>query len=218
MLAAGLVPQAVGAVQAAEVNSPLPRLAGKRTRTLDEEWTSYDSVTHYNNFYEFGTSKEDPARNARDAAATRRGRSGSTGWWRSRRLIDIDRLTKTVSAGRTHLPAALRRRLVDGDTRGSGLPLAKLLIKLADPLGSSEIRRVRDAERSRARCRVSAALCCSGPMSKGVRLDEALHPLTMLALGLYGRVLPNQNGAPLRLVVPWKYGFKSIKSIVRGSA
>jgi DMSO/TMAO reductase YedYZ molybdopterin-dependent catalytic subunit len=85
MLAAGLVPQAVGAVQAAEVNSPLPRLAGKRTRTLDEEWTSYDSVTHYNNFYEFGTGKEDPAMNARDAPHAAVDGEASTGSSRSRR-------------------------------------------------------------------------------------------------------------------------------------
>ena len=93
------------------------------------------------------------------------------------------------------------------------------------PLGdaaasASSRRRARSTSRSRrcsipSRCRDSAASVLDWPYVEGLRLDEAMHPLALLAVGLYGKVLPNQNGAPLRLVVPWKYGFKGIKSIVK---
>ncbi|MCH4150990.1 MAG: protein-methionine-sulfoxide reductase catalytic subunit MsrP [Sphingobium sp.] len=211
MLAAGLVPQAVGAVQAAEVNSPLPRLAGKRTRTLDEEWTSYDSVTHYNNFYEFGTGKEDPA----ERAGTLRTRPWTVridGLVAKPQTIDIDRLTKLFPLEER----IYRLRCVEGWSMvipWTGLPLAKLLA-LAEPLGSAKFvafETLRDPRQMPGQ----RSPVLQWPYVEGVRLDEAMHPLTLLALGLYGRVLPNQNGAPVRLVVPWKYGFKSIKSIVR---
>ena len=95
-----------------------------------------------------------------------------------------------------------------------GFPLASLLkTRRADV--HREVRRVHDAAATRSRCPGSAATCCSWPYVEGLRLDEAMHPLTILAVGLYGEYLPNQNGAPIRLVVPWKYGFKGIKSIVR---
>lgn len=95
----------------------------------------------------------------------------------------------------------------------TGLPLAKLLA-LAEPLGSAKFvafETLRDPRQMPGQ----RSPVLQWPYVEGVRLDEAMHPLTLLALGLYGRVLPNQNGAPVRLVVPWKYGFKSIKSIVR---
>jgi sulfoxide reductase catalytic subunit YedY len=211
MLAAGLVPQAVGAVQAAEVDSPLPRLAGKRTRALDEEWTSFDSVTHYNNFYEFGTGKEDPA----ERAGTLRTRPWTVridGLVAKPQTIDIDRLTKLFPLEER----IYRLRCVEGWSMvipWTGLPLAKLLA-LAEPLGSAKFvafETLRDPRQMPGQ----RSPVLQWPYVEGVRLDEAMHPLTLLALGLYGRVLPNQNGAPVRLVVPWKYGFKSIKSIVR---
>ena len=83
---------------------------------------------------------------------------------------------------------------------------------------AGEVRRVHHAVRSEADAGPARRACCDWPYVEGLRLDEAMHPLTILAVGLYGEVLPNQNGAPLRLVVPWKYGFKSIKSIVRSGS
>ncbi len=96
----------------------------------------------------------------------------------------------------------------------TGFPLADLLQALQAHL-EGEVRRVHHADWTRSRCRASAIACCDWPYVEGLRMDEAMHPLTFMAVGLYGQVLPNQNGAPLRLVVPWKYGFKNIKSIVR---
>ena len=95
-----------------------------------------------------------------------------------------------------------------------GFPLGRLHQEVrADVEG--EVRRVHHARRSDARCPASALPVLHWPYVEGLRMDEAMHPLTILAVGLYGEVLPNQNGAPLRLVVPWKYGFKGAKSIVR---
>jgi DMSO/TMAO reductase YedYZ molybdopterin-dependent catalytic subunit len=114
--------------------------------------------------------------------------------------------------GRAHLPAALRRGLVDGD------PLDRLSLRPTAQAGGAdrqgEVRRVRDPGRPRADAGPALAVL-DWPYVEGLRMDEAMHPLTLLAFGMYGEVLPNQNGAPLRLVVPWKYGFKSGKSIVK---
>ena len=95
-----------------------------------------------------------------------------------------------------------------------GFPLADLL-KRVEPTGEGEVRRVHDAAATERDARPARRACSTWPYVEGLRMDEAMHPLTLLAVGLYGKALPNQNGAPLRLVVPWKYGFKSIKSIVR---
>jgi sulfoxide reductase catalytic subunit YedY len=126
--------------------------------------------------------------------------------------IDIDRLTKLFPLEER----IYRLRCVEGWSMvipWTGLPLAKLLA-LAEPLGSAKFvafETLRDPRQMPGQ----RSPVLQWPYVEGVRLDEAMHPLTLLALGLYGRVLPNQNGAPVRLVVPWKYGFKSIKSIVR---
>ena len=95
-----------------------------------------------------------------------------------------------------------------------GFPLGDL-IKRLEPTGNAQLRRVHHAARSGADARASARPILDWPYVEGLRLDEAMHPLTLMAVGLYGKMLPNQNGAPLRLVVPWKYGFKGIKSIVK---
>ena len=95
-----------------------------------------------------------------------------------------------------------------------GFPLGDL-IKRLEPTRQGEVRGLHDAARSRSRCRAQRARVLDWPYVEGLRMDEAMHPLTLLAVGLYGKTLPNQNGAPLRLVVPWKYGFKGIKSIVK---
>jgi sulfoxide reductase catalytic subunit YedY len=168
-------------------------------------------VTHYNNFYEFGTGKEDPA----ERAGTLRTRPWTVridGLVAKPQTIDIDRLTKLFPLEER----IYRLRCVEGWSMvipWTGLPLAKLLA-LAEPLGSAKFvafETLRDPRQMPGQ----RSPVLQWPYVEGVRLDEAMHPLTLLALGLYGRVLPNQNGAPVRLVVPWKYGFKSIKSIVR---
>ena len=95
-----------------------------------------------------------------------------------------------------------------------GIPLASIL-KRVEPTGKASLRRVHDRAAPQARCRVSSDGGLNWPYTEGLRLDEAMHPLALLAVGLYGKTLLNQNGAPIRLVVPWKYGFKGGKSIVR---
>ena len=95
-----------------------------------------------------------------------------------------------------------------------GFPLGDLL-KRVEPTSKAKFVEFTTLLDPRADAGPAARRCCDWPYVEGLRLDEAMHPLTLLAVGLYGEVLPNQNGAPLRLVVPWKYGFKSIKSIVR---
>ncbi len=210
MLAAGLLPQAIEA-QAYEVKSDLARLPAKRTRALNEEWTSFDSVTHYNNFYEFGTGKEDPAANA-DTLRTRPWTVQIDGLVAKPQAIDIDRLTKLFPLEER----IYRFRCVEGWSMvipWTGFPLAKLL-SLVEPLGSAKFV-VFETLRDPRQMPGQRYDVLQWPYVEGLRLDEAMHPLTLLTLGLYGRVLPNQNGAPVRLVVPWKYGFKSIKSIVR---
>lgn len=177
----------------------------------DEEWTPREDVTAYNNFYELGTRKEDPARNAH--------RLVTEPW-----TVEVDGLCR--NPGRYHLeeflkPHALEERIyrlrcVEGWSMvipWVGFELNRIIAR-AEPRGSARyvaFTTLMDPENLPGqRLRV-----LDWPYREGLRLDEAMHPLTILAVGLYGETLPAQNGAPLRLVVPWKYGFKSIKSIVR---
>ncbi len=208
MALAGLLPTAACAQ---EKGPTLPRLAARRTRNLNETLTSYDSVTHYNNFYEFGTGKEDPARNA-GRLRTRPWTLRIDGLVNKPQTLDIDRLRRLFPLEER----VYRMRCVEAWSMvipWVGYPLGPLL-KLADPLGKAKyvaFETLNDpAQMPGQRSRV-----LQWPYVEGLRLDEALHPLTMIAVGLYGSILPNQNGAPLRLVVPWKYGFKGIKSITR---
>ena len=121
---------------------------------------------------------------------------------------------QTLPTGRAHLSAALRGSLVDGDPL-AGLSLADLL-KRVEPNGQAKFVRFETLQRPEQMVgQRSGFSVIDWPYMEGLRMDEAMHPLAILAVGMYGRLLPNQNGAPLRLVVPWKYGFKSIKSIVR---
>ena len=176
-----------------------------------EAKTPYESVTTYNNFYEFGTDKSDPAQNA----LTLRPRPWTLnieGEVERPQVIDIDQLLSWFPLEER----VYRMRCVEAWSMvipWLGFPLGDLLRRvgltsrakyvaftsLLDPVQMPEQR--------------SAVL--DWPYVEGLRIDEAMHPLTILAAGLYGRRLPNQNGAPLRLVVPWKYGFKGIKSIVK---
>ena len=110
-----------------------------------------------------------------------------------------------------------RHRCVEALVDGDSLDWRPALERAQEGRAAAvrEVRRVHDAACGRARCPASAPASSNGPYVEGLRMDEAMHPLTMMVVGLYGKVLPNQNGAPLRVHIPWKYGFKSGKSIVR---
>jgi len=189
------------------------KLAGVRgsAYTLDEKRTPYKDVTTYNNFYEFGTGKDDPADRA-GSLKTRPWTVAVEGEVRRPQTWDIDALLKLAPLEER----VYRMRCVEGWSMvipWVGLPLNEL-IRRAAPTGNAkyvEFITLNDPKQMPGqRSRV-----LDWPYVEGLRLDEAMHPLTLLAVGLYGEVLPNQNGAPIRLVVPWKYGFKSAKSIVK---
>ena len=175
-----------------------------------EEPNSYEEITSYNNFYEFGTGKDDPAANAgvfKPLPWTVKvdGLCKKPGDWTYEDLVKPHKIQD-----RTY-----RLRCVEGWSMvipWQGIPLGEM-IKRFEPLPSAKYVAfttiVRPSEMVGQRSPI-----LPWPYVEGLRLDEAMHPLTILATGLYGKTLPNQNGAPLRLIVPWKYGFKGIKSIV----
>ena len=172
---------------------------------------SFSDVTGYNNFYEFGTGKEDPSRNA----GSLRPRPWSV-------LVDGECEDKGRYALEDLLkPHALEERIY----RLRCVEAWSMVIPwIGFPLGDL-VKRFRPTSRAKfiefttlldpKQMPGQRYAVLDWPYVEGLRMDEAMHPLAILAVGLYGQVLPNQNGAPLRLVVPWKYGFKSIKSIVR---
>jgi len=208
-LAAGL---ALGAGAAGRARAEALSFA-KGPFSTDETRTSFEDITNYNNFYEFGVDKADPAANAHTLTARP---------WSVRidglvaRPADyaLEDLVKPV----TLEERIYRLRCVEGWSMvipWVGFPLADLLNRV-EPLGSAKFVAFETLLRPEEMPEQSSLIpVLDWPYVEGLRLDEAMHPLTILALGLYGETLPNQNGAPLRLVVPWKYGFKSIKSIVR---
>jgi methionine sulfoxide reductase catalytic subunit len=173
--------------------------------------TSYDDITRYNNFYEFGTDKSDPARLA-GSLRTRPWTISVEGLVKRPKVYDLDELLKLAPIEER----IYRLRCVEGWSMvvpWLGWSLAELLRRV-EPTGNAkfvEFHTLADAKQMPG----VAARVLDWPYVEGLRLDEAMHPLTLLAFGLYGEVLPNQNGAPMRLVVPWKYGFKSAKSIVK---
>ncbi|CAM3525559.1 protein-methionine-sulfoxide reductase catalytic subunit MsrP [Paracoccus nototheniae] len=199
----------------------LPALAGRaQAQTVtgrpsplstDQTPNTFEEITNYNNFYEFGTGKEDPARNAHTL---------TTDPW----AVQIDGLVdRPGSYGVEDLAPdnaleerIYRLRCVEAWSMvipWIGVPLASVLAKVGPQPGAKYVQfetLVRPEEMVGQRRAI-----LDWPYVEGLRLDEAMHPLTILATGLYDQPMPNQNGAPIRLVVPWKYGFKSIKSIVR---
>ena len=176
-----------------------------------EQLTAHGDATSYNNFYEFGTDKSDPARNAH-TLKTRPWTVAVEGEVKKPGSFDIDTLLK-MSPMEERI---YRLRCVEGWSMvipWVGWSLAEL-IKRVEPTGNARfVQFVTLADRAQMPGLRSSVL--DWPYVEGLRMDEAMHPLTMLAFGLYGEVLPNQNGAPVRLVVPWKYGFKSGKSLVK---
>lgn len=180
-------------------------------RISDGDLTPYDAVTGYNNFYEFGTGKDDPARYA-GAMTTDPwtvqvdGHADRTGTFAVEDLVDFNALEERI----------YRLRCVEAWSMvipWIGVPLSSVLERLRP---TSDARYVAfETYLDRSEMRGTRFPVLDWPYKEGLRMDEAMHPLTLMAVGLYGEVLPNQNGAPMRLVVPWKYGFKSIKSISR---
>lgn len=192
------------------------KLAAARWQAVtagDEALTPFKDSTHYNNFYELGPNKGDPARHAAQFKAEPwtvviDGEVAKPGRYALEDLFAPDRLEERI----------YRLRCVEAWSMvvpWLGFSLGALL-KRVEPTGQAKFVRFEtlvDPERMIGQR--SGFSLIDWPYVEGLRLDEALHPLAILAVGIYGRVLPTQNGAPLRLVVPWKYGFKSIKSIVR---
>ncbi|MEN6082529.1 protein-methionine-sulfoxide reductase catalytic subunit MsrP [Chromobacterium piscinae] len=202
--AAGLLLSAETLAGLAAKKSRLSQLAG------NDKLNSLKDITSYNNFYEFGTDKSDPAENAH----TLRTRPWSVlvdGEVAKPRRFSIEELLKFPLEERVY-----RLRCVEGWSMvipWVGFPLASL-IKQMNPTSRAKYVSFETLQRPSEMPGQRQAVL-DWPYREGLRIDEAMHPLAILAVGLYGNALPNQNGAPIRLVVPWKYGFKSIKSVVR---
>jgi sulfoxide reductase catalytic subunit YedY len=183
----------------------------KSLYSTSEEATAFKDVTRYNNFYEFGTGKEDPVKFA-DSLKTDGWKISVGGEVAKPTVFDMDQLLKKFPLEER----IYRLRCVEAWSMvipWVGFPLHKL-IQAVEPTGSAkyvEFVTLHDPEQMPGQ----RSPILEWPYREGLRLDEALHPLTILSVGIFGEVLPNQNGAPIRLVVPWKYGFKSAKSIVQ---
>jgi len=178
--------------------------------TMDKATPKQDATT-YNNFYEFGTDKSDPARNAH-TLKTRPWTVSVEGEVKKPKVYGIDDLLKLAPMEER----IYRLRCVEGWSMvipWVGWSLSEL-IKQVEPTGNAKFVEFHTLADPKTMPFVGSRVL-DWPYVEGLRLDEAMHPLTLMAFGMYGEVLPNQNGAPLRLVAPWKYGFKSGKSIVK---
>ncbi|GGC04707.1 protein-methionine-sulfoxide reductase catalytic subunit MsrP [Pseudoduganella buxea] len=190
-----------------------PKLAARANAAyaLAEKHTAYKDATTYNNFYEFGTDKADPAENAH-TLRTRPWTVSIEGEVKKPMTLDLDALLKLAPLEER----VYRLRCVEGWSMvipWVGYSFAEI-IKRVEPTGNAKyVEFITLADRKQMPGVGSRVL--DWPYTEGLRIDEANHPLTLLTLGMYGETLPNQNGAPVRLVVPWKYGFKSAKSIVK---
>jgi sulfoxide reductase catalytic subunit YedY len=201
-----------------EILAPSVRVeAGTRLNTVkgpyrtDEKISPFNDVAHYNNFYEFGTDKEQPAEEARNFK-TSPWTVSIEGEVKQPRTLDFDEIMKTAALEER----IYRHRCVEAWSivvPWIGFPLSALLKKF-EPTPKARFvafQSFYDPKQMPLGRRAGISL----PYVEGLRIDEAMHPLALLCVGMYGETLPNQNGAPLRLVLPWKYGFKSIKSIVK---
>jgi len=176
-----------------------------------EPRTAFKDATGYNNFYEFGLDKGDPADNAH-TLKTRPWTVSIEGEIKKPMRLDIDSLTKLAPLEER----VYRLRCVEGWSMvipWVGYSLSNL-IKHVEPNGNAKFVEFTTLADQRQMPGLRSSVL-DWPYVEGLRLDEAMHPLALLTVGMYGQVLPNQNGAPVRIVVPWKYGFKSAKSIVR---
>jgi len=191
--------------------APGLEIAGRSALSTTEPQTPLRDVTTYNNFYEFGVEKDEPSRRAKDFR-THPWTVTVDGEVAKPVTVDVDQLVRWFPLEER----VYRMRCVEAWSMvipWLGFPLGDLLRRV-EPTSRARyvaFTTLLDAEQMPEQ----KGRVLDWPYVEGLRLDEAMHPLAILAAGLYGRVLPNQNGAPLRLVVPWKYGFKGIKSIVR---
>jgi sulfoxide reductase catalytic subunit YedY len=201
-----------------ELISPMGAQAGTKLdfkksdlSTHGENLTPLKDITSYNNFYEFGTDKEDPARNAH----TLKPYPWSVnigGLVKKPQKLDIDSIRRLAPLEER----VYRMRCVEGWSMvipWIGLPLNAIL-KAVEPLPKAKYVAFETLYDPKQMPGQNSGVL-NWPYVEGLRLDEAMHPLAILAVGMYGETLPNQDGAPIRLVVPWKYGFKGIKSIVK---
>ncbi len=213
---AALAPAILAAKPTDELESLKPLESSKFS--TDEEKNSFDDITTYNNFYEFGAGKSDPMQNAPEMLQTEpwtvevTGEAEKTGTYDFADLIRQNALEERI----------YRLRCVEAWSMvipWVGVPLADVIRRL-QPTSKAKFVRFEtlvDPEQMPAQRSGGGGWLASidWPYVEGLRMDEAMNPLPILAVGLYGKEMPAQNGAPIRLVVPWKYGFKSIKSIVR---
>lgn len=182
----------------------------KQGYTVADELTPLEAITNYNNFYEFDTSKSGVAYAAK-GFVTRPWAVAVEGLVNNPRVFDLDELLKFQQEERIY-----RLRCVEGWSMvipWIGFPLNRLLEKVEPTSAARYVAFQTLLDPQRMPNQRTGVL--DWPYVEGLRLDEAMHPLTIMATGLYGETLPPQNGAPVRLVVPWKYGFKSIKSVVK---
>jgi len=212
--AAALAGKAIGEIAspsvAAEANT---KIEGTRKSPFSttETITPYKDVTNYNNYYEFSTDKYEPADLAKNFK-TRPWTVTIDGWVKKKQVLDVDTVIKMAAPEER----IYRHRCVEGWSivvPWVGFSLNEL-IKRAEPLSKAkfvEFTTILDPKQMPGQ----QGHVLDWPYVEGLRMDEVMHPLALLCFGMYGEVLPNQDGAPLRIVVPWKYGFKSAKAIVR---
>jgi methionine sulfoxide reductase catalytic subunit len=181
--------------------------------TTSEALTPFEDVKQYNNFYEFGTGKDDPARYAHEM---------STDPWSLTVDGEVEKPGKLnledIQSGFDLEERIYRLRCVEAWSMvvpWVGYSLADLLAKFQPTSKAKYVQFYTLQDKKQMRGQRSFTSSIDWPYVEGLRMDEAMNPLTLMAVGVYGKAMPNQNGAPIRLVVPWKYGFKSIKSIVR---
>ena len=179
--------------------------------SVKDDKNTFEQITQYNNFYEFGTGKDDPARTA-GKLKTQPWSIQIEGECDKPRSFSMDELLKIAPLEER----IYRLRCVEGWSMvipWVGFPLSELIKRVNPNSRAKYIEFISLADKEQMPGIQRQVL--DWPYTEGLRMDEAMHPLTIMAVGLYGKVLPNQNGAPIRLVVPWKYGFKSAKSIVK---
>jgi methionine sulfoxide reductase catalytic subunit len=214
-VATGLLPSIMSRGEAATIPADGAAFANvkKWPESATEKANTFEEITTYNNYYEFGTGKSDPGENAHTLKTSPwsvqvTGEAAKTGTYTLEDILQPHALEERI----------YRLRCVEAWSMvipWVGFPLADL-IKRVEPLGSAKYVAFETAYRPEEMSGVQSMFpVLDWPYVEGLRLDEAMNPLTLLAVGLYGETLPNQNGAPIRLVVPWKYGFKGIKSITR---
>ena len=217
MQAAGALGAAAGLSATGMLASRSARAATKLTDvrksafSTTEEQTPFKDVTSYNNYYEFGTDKDEPAEYAH-SLKTRPWTVAVEGEVKKPKTFDIEELLKLAALEER----VYRMRCVEGWSMvipWVGYPFNEL-IKRVEPTGKAKFVEFVTLADAKQMPGISMPVL-KWPYTEALRMDEAQHPLTILCLGLYGEVLPNQNGAPVRVVIPWKYGFKSGKSIVK---